>query len=83
VRREEWTPSYAGGSAKADFLLKEEGIVIEVKKTRQGLSVSDICHLQCSFGLNGHCSFFESDSGSCPDAFPEKSPENYCRVRNR
>lgn len=42
VRREEWTPSYAGGSARADFLLKEEGIVIEVKKTRQGLSVADI-----------------------------------------
>ena len=42
VRREEWTPSYAGGSARADFLLKEEGTVIEVKKTRQGLSVPDI-----------------------------------------
>lgn len=42
VRREEWTPSYAGGSARADFLLKEESVVIEVKKTRQGLSVSDI-----------------------------------------
>ncbi|MCW5235839.1 hypothetical protein D5047_05810 [Verminephrobacter eiseniae] len=42
VRREEWTPSYAGGSARADFLLKKEGIVIEAKKTRQGLSVSDI-----------------------------------------
>lgn len=38
VRQEEWTPSYAGGSARADFLLKEERIVIEVKKTRQGLS---------------------------------------------
>lgn len=42
VRREEWTPSYAGGAARADFLLPEERIVIEVKKTRHSLSVSDI-----------------------------------------
>jgi hypothetical protein len=42
VRAEEWTPSYAGGSARADFLLKEEGIVLELKKTRQGLGVRDI-----------------------------------------
>ena len=42
VRREEWMPSYAGGAARADFLLPEERIVIEVKKTRHGLSVSDI-----------------------------------------
>jgi REase_DpnII-MboI len=38
VRPEEWTPSYAGGSARMDFLLKNEGIVIEVKMTRVGLS---------------------------------------------
>ena len=37
IRNEEWTPSYAGGSARMDFLLKEEEIVIEVKKTRKGL----------------------------------------------
>lgn len=37
VRNEEWTPSYAGGSSRMDFLLKEEKIVIEVKKTRKGL----------------------------------------------
>jgi hypothetical protein len=29
VRTEEWTPSYAGGSARMDFLLKAEQIVIE------------------------------------------------------
>jgi len=32
IRPEEWTPSYAGSSGKMDFLLKEEQIVIEVKK---------------------------------------------------
>lgn len=37
VRREEWTPSYAGGSARMDIFIKDLGIVIEVKKTRQGL----------------------------------------------
>jgi hypothetical protein len=42
VRREEWTPSYAGGSARVDFLLKEESIIIEVKKTRKGLNDSGI-----------------------------------------
>ena len=34
VRAEEWTPSYAGKSARMDFLLKNERVVIEVKKTR-------------------------------------------------
>jgi hypothetical protein len=37
VRAEEYTPSYAGSSTKVDFLLKNEKIVIEVKKTREGL----------------------------------------------
>jgi hypothetical protein len=37
VRPEEWTPSYAGGSSRMDFLLKKEGIVVEVKKTRETL----------------------------------------------
>lgn len=38
IRAEEWTPSYAGKCARADFLLKSEKIVIEVKKTRKGLA---------------------------------------------
>ena len=37
VRPEEWTPSYAGGNNRMDFLLKEEEISIEVKMTREGL----------------------------------------------
>jgi hypothetical protein len=36
VRTEEWTPSYAGGSARMDFLLKTEQIVIEAKIARKG-----------------------------------------------
>lgn len=42
IRPEEWTPSYAGGSSRMDFLLKNEKIVIEVKKTRQNLKGKEI-----------------------------------------
>lgn len=38
VRAEEWTPSYAGGSARMDFLLKNEKTVIEVKKSRKSMT---------------------------------------------
>jgi hypothetical protein len=38
VRAEEWTPSYAGGSSRMDFLLQRERIVVEVKKTRNTLA---------------------------------------------
>lgn len=37
IRPEEHTLSYAGSSTRVDFLLKKERIVIEVKKTRDGL----------------------------------------------
>lgn len=42
VRAEEWTPSYAGKSARMDFLLKNENVVIEVKKTRLGLADKEL-----------------------------------------
>lgn len=42
IRDEEWTPSYAGGSSRVDFLLKKEKIVVEVKKTRKDLSARSI-----------------------------------------
>lgn len=42
VRPEEWTPSYAGGSVRMDFLLKDEGIVIEVKKTRTSMAAKSL-----------------------------------------
>jgi hypothetical protein len=42
IRLEEWTPSYAGGSSKIDFLLKKDKIVIEVKKTRKNLADKEI-----------------------------------------
>ncbi|HJS65593.1 MAG TPA: hypothetical protein VJ767_12155, partial [Nitrososphaeraceae archaeon] len=31
VRPEEWTPQYAGGSAKIDFLLPEASVTVETK----------------------------------------------------
>jgi hypothetical protein len=42
IRAEEWTPSYAGGSARMDFLLKSEQLVLEVKKTRKGLGPKEV-----------------------------------------
>ena len=42
IRPEECTPSYAGSSSRVDFLLKQEQIVIEVKKTRKGLAAKQI-----------------------------------------
>lgn len=38
IRPEEYTPSYAGSASRVDFLLKEEKIIIEIKKTRKGLN---------------------------------------------
>ena len=43
IRPEEWTPSYAGASSRVDFLLKQEKIVVEVKKTRNGLKAREVC----------------------------------------
>ncbi len=37
IRPEEYTPSYAGSNSRMDFLLKQEQIVIETKKTRNSL----------------------------------------------
>ncbi len=42
IRREEWNPSYAGSSTRSDFLLKNEKIVIEVKKTRKNLKAKEL-----------------------------------------
>lgn len=42
VRDEEWTPSYAGGAARMDFLLPDDQTVLEVKKTRNGLGSKEV-----------------------------------------
>ena len=42
IRPEECTSSYAGRPARVDFLLKNEKIVIEVKKTREGLGDKEL-----------------------------------------
>lgn len=42
VRPEEYTPSYAGGASRTDFLLKKERIVIEVKKSRNGMTANSL-----------------------------------------
>lgn len=42
IRAEEHTPSYAGGSSRVDFLLKDHKIVVEVKKTRSTLKAKQL-----------------------------------------
>lgn len=42
VRPEEWTPSYAGGASRVDFLLPEIEAVVEIKKSRPGLSAREV-----------------------------------------
>jgi len=37
VRPEEYTPSYAGGTSRMDFLIKDINTVIETKMTRENL----------------------------------------------
>ena len=37
VRPEEWTPSYAGGASRIDFLIAPQGVLLETKMTRDGL----------------------------------------------
>jgi hypothetical protein len=39
---EEWTPGYAGGIARSDFLLRKEQILIVARKTRSGWGVREL-----------------------------------------
>lgn len=42
VRPEEYTPSYAGANSRIDFVLKEENIIIEIKKSRKTLTAKKL-----------------------------------------
>jgi len=42
IRSEETSPSYGGASSRIDFLLKNEGIAIETKMTRENLTDKEI-----------------------------------------
>lgn len=42
IRPEEWCPSNAGKATRMDFLLKQERIVVEIKKTRKGLDAKAV-----------------------------------------
>lgn len=42
IRPEEWAPSYAGGSSRMDFLLKQEKVVLEIKKASSSLTEKQI-----------------------------------------
>jgi hypothetical protein len=42
ISTESWTPPYAGGASRTDLILKDAGIVIVAKKTRQGLGAKTL-----------------------------------------
>lgn len=42
IRSEETVPSFAGGSSRMDFLIRQEGIAIETKMTRSNLNDKEI-----------------------------------------
>jgi REase_DpnII-MboI len=42
IRKEEWSPSYAGGAARMDFLLPEIESVVEIKMARRNLSTRQL-----------------------------------------
>lgn len=42
IRPEEWAPSNAGKATRMDFLLKQERIIVEIKKTRKGLDAKAV-----------------------------------------
>lgn len=42
IRSEEYTPSYGGSASRVDFLLKQDQVVIEIKKTRKGLGAKEV-----------------------------------------
>jgi hypothetical protein len=42
IRKEEWTPSYAGGASRMDFRLPEIESVVEMKMTRPNLSTKQL-----------------------------------------
>ena len=42
IRAEEWTPSYAGGCSRIDFLLKREQVVVEAKKTSEHVGAKQV-----------------------------------------
>ena len=44
VRPEEWTPSYAGGSSRIDFVLKPQQIVVELKMTNAKLGNKEVAN---------------------------------------
>lgn len=42
VRPESWTPTYAGGSSRVDFLLPDYRVAIELKHSRAGMTSKNL-----------------------------------------
>ena len=89
VREDEYTPSYGGSSTRMDFLLKNEKIVIEVKKTNERLSDKEIGeqlilevayyknHPNCSFLK---CFVYDPENRVKNSAQSNANTQNLCNV---
>jgi very-short-patch-repair endonuclease len=42
IRSEDYSPSYAGGNSRVDFVLKDEKIIVEVKMTNNSLKDKEV-----------------------------------------
>jgi hypothetical protein len=42
IRKEEWSPTHAGGASRMDFLLPEIETVVELKKSRSSMSAKEL-----------------------------------------
>lgn len=71
IRDEEWTPSYAGGSKRIDFLIPKLKIAVEVKKSRPTLDarrlgdelINDIGHYKTHPQCRTLCCFVYDPDG--------------------
>lgn len=81
IRSEEWSPSYAGSASRIDFLLKQEKIAIEVKKTRKGLSAKELGE-QLMIDIEKYTSHPNCDTLICFVYDPERKISNPFGIEN-
>ncbi len=79
VRPEEYTPSYAGSSARVDFLIKEIQLVIEIKKTRDSLKDKEIGE-QLTLDITKYAAHPDCENLICFVYDPDEKITNYASL---
>jgi hypothetical protein len=75
IREETYIPKYAGGNSRIDFLLKSEGVGIEIKKSRESLKAKELGE-QLIIDIERYGSYSDIDSLYCFVYDPEGWIEN-------